>query len=79
MISFPENTSPIAQFEDPVVIIDPVASANNVASRISEAERREIVAAAQEAWEVANFASVEDDNSVWKEIFGPQFRTENAK
>jgi hypothetical protein len=56
-----------------------VASTNNVASRISEAERLEIVAAAQEAWETANFASAEDDHSLWKEIFGPQFRTEEAQ
>jgi len=79
VISFPENTDVIPAFADAVVIIDPVASDNNVASRISEAERKEIVAAAQEAWETANFASAEDDASVWKEIFGPQFRTEDAK
>lgn len=79
VISFPENTGVIPAFADAVVIIDPVASDNNVASRISEAERKEIVAAAQESWETANFASAEDDNSVWKEIFGPQFRTEDAK
>ena len=78
-ISFPENTTPIPTFDHAVIIIDPVASDNNVASRISEAERKEIVAAAQEAWEAANFASAEDDHSVWKEIFGPQFRTEDAK
>jgi hypothetical protein len=79
VISFPENTGAIPVFADAVVIIDPVASDNNVASRISEAERKEIVAAAQEAWETANFASAEDDAAVWKEIFGPQFRTEDAK
>ena len=79
VISFPENTGEIPAFTDPVVIIDPVASDNNVASRITEAERKAIVAAAQEAWETANFASAEDDHSVWKEIFGPQFRTEDAK
>jgi len=75
-ISFPENTLPLGSFSDPVVIIDPVYSLNNVTSRISEAERKEIVAAAQEAWETANFASVENDNSVWKEIFGPGFKVE---
>lgn len=77
VISFPENTAPIPQFTDPVVIIDPVCSANNVASRISEAERLEIVAAARDAWETANFASAEGDHDVWKELFGPQFRTED--
>ncbi len=75
-ISFPENTLPLGSFSDPVVILDPVYSLNNVTSRISEAERKEIVAAAQEAWETANFASVENDNSVWKEIFGPGFKVE---
>ncbi len=76
-IRFPENTAPFGPFSDPVVILDPVYSLNNVASRISEAERKEIVAAAQEAWEAANFASVEDDNGVWKELFGPGFKVED--
>ncbi len=77
VISFSENNKPIPQFSDSVVIIDPVCSSNNVASRISEAERQEIVQAAQDAWETANFASAEDDHDVWKELFGPQFRTED--
>ncbi len=79
VISFPENAKPIPRFDDPVTIIDPVSSANNVASRISEAERKEIVAAADQAWETANFASTEDDTSVWKEVFGSQFRTEDCQ
>ena len=37
----------------------------------------EIVAAAEEAWETANFASVEDDDDIWKELFGPRFRVED--
>ncbi|QDK32874.1 CBASS oligonucleotide cyclase [Sphingomonas sp. IC081] len=76
-IRFPENNAPFGSFSDPVVILDPVYSLNNVASRISEAERKEIVTAAQEAWETANFASVEDDNGVWKELFGPGFKVED--
>ncbi|MGK2742427.1 CBASS oligonucleotide cyclase [Tepidicaulis sp. LMO-SS28] len=75
-IRFPENTGPFTAFSDPVVILDPVYSLNNVASRITEAERQEIVTAAHEAWEAANFASAENDNEVWKEIFGPRFKTE---
>ncbi len=51
------------------MIFDPVYSFNNVASRISEAERQDIVAAAQEAWETVNFASVEGDDTIWKEVF----------
>lgn len=77
-IQFPENTAPIGTFNDPVVILDPVYSLNNVTSRITEAERTEIVSAAQAAWEAAHFASAEDDNEVWKEIFGPRFRIEEA-
>ena len=76
-ISFPENTKPLGVFKDPVVIIDPVYSSNNVASRITEDERQEIVAAAQGAWETAHFASVEDDIALWKEVFGPGFRVED--
>ena len=78
VITFPENVGPIPTFSHPVVIIDPVSNANNVASRISEVERKEIVAAANDAWEAANFASAEDDHAVWKELFGSQFKTEEA-
>jgi hypothetical protein len=77
-IQFPENVAPFGSFSNPVVILDPVYSLNNVASRITEAERVEIVAAAQSAWEAAHFASAEDDNEVWKELFGPRFRIEDA-
>jgi hypothetical protein len=75
-IQFAENTPPLGTFKDPVVIIDPVYSLNNVASRITEAERQMVVAAAQNAWEAAHFASAEDDTEVWKEIFGPRFKVE---
>lgn len=78
IISFPENTLPLTSFTDPVVIIDPVCSANNTASRLSESERQEIVQAADEAWEAANFASAENDNEIWKEVFGPRFKVEDA-
>lgn len=77
ILSFPENARPLASFSDPVVIIDPVCSTNNVAARITESERQEIVAAARSAWETAHFASAENDNEVWKEIFGPRFQTED--
>lgn len=76
-IKFPENVAPFTTFTDPVVILDPVYSLNNVTSRISEDERKQIVSAAREAWETANFASAENDNEVWKEIFGPRFKTED--
>lgn len=77
VIQFPENTGPIGCFDDPVVILDPVQSDNNVAARITESERQQIVNVAAEAWEKAHFASVENDNSVWKELFGPHFKIED--
>ena len=77
VIQFPENSRPIGCFDDPVVILDPVQSDNNVAARITESERQEIVKAASEAWETAHFASVENDNAVWKELFGPHFKIED--
>ncbi len=77
VIAFPENQRPLGTFADPVVIIDPVYSGNNVASRITEAEREEIVVTAEKAWETANFASVEDDCELWKELFGPRFKVED--
>ncbi|MEZ2347023.1 CBASS oligonucleotide cyclase [Terriglobus sp. RCC_193] len=76
VISFPENQTPLGTFSDPVVIIDPVYSLNNVAARITEEERKTIVAGAQSAWEAAHFASTEDDEDIWKEVFGPGFKTE---
>ena len=75
-IRFPENVAPFTTFTDPVVILDPVCSLNNVASRITETEREEIVAAAEQAWETAAYASAENDNEIWKELFGPRFKTE---
>jgi tRNA nucleotidyltransferase (CCA-adding enzyme) len=74
VITFPENGLVFPTFSDPVVILDPVCNTNNVASRISEEERKEIVSAALEAWEAANFASMEDDLEIWKELFGPRFK-----
>ncbi|MGK3119278.1 CBASS oligonucleotide cyclase [Pseudomonas corrugata] len=77
VIKFPENRT-ISEFTDPVVILDPVCDTNNVASRITDAEREEIVRIAEESWETANFASVEGDFEIWKELFGRSFKVEDA-
>lgn len=77
VISFPENSLPLGTFTDPVVILDPVNSQNNVAARITEEERQEIVAAADRDWELANLASVDDDHDVWKQVFGNRFKVED--
>jgi hypothetical protein len=76
-ITFPENKGTVPTFKDPVVILDPVNNDNNTAARIKEPERKEIVAKATEAWEIANFASAEDDPTLWKELFGPKFKTKD--
>jgi tRNA nucleotidyltransferase (CCA-adding enzyme) len=79
VIRFPENGLFVPTFTDPVVIIDPVNSSNNVASRMTEAERLEIVEAAQSSWEAAYFASQNaGEEEVWKEVFGPRFQVEQA-
>lgn len=76
-ISFPENTLPLGTFADPVIILDPVNSDNNVAGRMKETERAIVVDAAAASWETAYHASAENDLSVWKELFGPRFRVED--
>ena len=78
VITFPENSTVSPTFTDSVVILDPVCNTNNVTSRISEVERKEIVTAAMEAWETANFASTEDDIEVWKELFGPRLKVKEG-
>ncbi|MCG5584982.1 CBASS oligonucleotide cyclase [Klebsiella pneumoniae] len=77
VITFPENNT-VPAFTDPVVILDPVCDTNNVASRITEAERKEIVRLADESWATAIFASEEDDYDIWKELFGRTFKVEDA-
>lgn len=75
-IDFPENAGKqVTHFSNPVVIIDPVSPENNVASRITKDEQELIAKAAEAALETATYASVENDNEVWKEVFGNRFKT----
>ena len=75
-IDFPENSGkPVVSFSDPVVIIDPVSPENNVASRITKDEQELIAKAAEAALDTATYASVENSDEVWKEIFGGRFKT----
>ncbi|EHA16834.1 CBASS oligonucleotide cyclase [Halomonas sp. HAL1] len=77
-IDFPENSGkPIVSFNDPVVIIDPVSPENNVASRITKDEQELIAKHAETTWETATYASVENNNEVWKEIFGNRFKVKD--
>ena len=77
-IDFPENAGkPTVSFSDPVVIIDPVSPENNVASRITKDEQERIAKAAEASWEAATYASVENSDEVWQEIFGGRFKTKD--
>ncbi|MDT0498577.1 CBASS oligonucleotide cyclase [Algiphilus sp. W345] len=79
-VDFVENRkSPAFSFADPVVVIDPVNNSNNVTSRISETERKEICQTAQNSWEVACRASEDDDLDAWKEVFGPRFKVKEEE
>ena len=75
-IKFAENKPSSKEFKDPVIILDPVSSENNVASRITDEERSEIVDTAKQSWETAIFASTEGDLEIWKELFGTGFKVE---
>lgn len=75
-IDFPENEGkPKSAFSDPVIIIDPASPENNVASRITHAEKENIAKAAEISLDTATYASVENDIEIWQEIFGPRFKT----
>ena len=74
-ITFPENGWSAGRFDHPVVIVDPASATNNVGARISEQERTKIVDEARTSWETAHFASAENDDEVWRELFGPRFGT----
>ena len=76
-ISFPENSKPLGTFTDPVQILDPVNSNNNVTARITEEERTQIVSQTTESWETAHYASEQEDVEIWKELFGPRFKVKD--
>jgi tRNA nucleotidyltransferase (CCA-adding enzyme) len=63
-----------------VIILDPYNADNNVASRMTDSERAEIVAAANVAWETLMTAHHSggkgETNDLWREVFGSLFTTE---
>ena len=73
-----EQVQPRIFGEMSVVVVDPVCNTNNVCARITESERQEIVAKALGSWETVNLASIDDDDEVWKEVFGPRFNVDAA-
>ena len=79
-ISFPELGT-VKSFPDhPVVILDPVNWENNVTMRLSHEERKEIVDAAQKAFETIETASWKDGKGttldLWREVMGRSFAIE---
>ncbi len=76
-ITFPE-LGKVASFpSDPVVILDPVNKANNVTMRLTDAERQEIVKAADTAFstiETASWVGTKGETlDLWKEVMGRSF------
>ena len=76
-ITFPELGSVTSFPSDSVVILDPVNKDNNVAMRLTDDERREIVTAARTAWETIETASWKGGKGEtldqWKEVMGRSF------
>lgn len=76
-IYFAENGTPGSLPADRVVILDPVNTSNNVASKLTDADCGEIVAAAAEAWECLTAASNNgykgETLEYWKQVFGRSF------
>ncbi|MGH8574746.1 MAG: CBASS oligonucleotide cyclase, partial [Gammaproteobacteria bacterium] len=66
-----------SKFADPVVIVDPANSENNVAARIEVGERDALVAAAREAYETIMWAQglpgKGETIAAWKELVGDNF------
>ena len=75
-ISFSHLVDNIQFSNDSVVILDPFCGKNNVANRITESGRKNIINIATEAWEKVHFASVEENISLWKDVFGRRFKEE---
>ena len=80
-IAFPEN-GVIGTFpKGTVVILDPVNRENNVAKRLTDAERTEIANKAETAWEklsTASFTAGKGETiELWKSVFGRSFTIED--
>jgi hypothetical protein len=80
-VSFPENGNVNQYPAGVVVVVDPVNNSNNVALRLTDGERKEIIGAAETAWErisTASFTGAKGDTlELWKEVFGRSFVIED--
>lgn len=77
VVTFPGAIRTVAKDQAVVRICDPTNNENNVTARMTDPERREIVAAAHAAYQAVNHAaSVErkgDTLALWRGVLGPQF------
>lgn len=66
-----------SSFNDPVVIVDPANSGNNVGARIEQGERDALITAARQGYETITWAQglpgKGETISAWKELFGDNF------
>jgi tRNA nucleotidyltransferase (CCA-adding enzyme) len=76
-ITFPELGNVSSFPSDPVVVLDPVNKDNNVAARLTSAERDEIVNAAENAFSTIETAIWNgrkgETLDLWKEVMGRSF------
>ena len=81
-ITFPELGKITAFPNNPVIILDPVNKSNNVAARLTDVERKEIVNAAEKAWATIEAASWKGGKGetldLWKDVMGRSFIIEEA-
>lgn len=79
-VAFIEKGHADAYPPDPVVVLDPVNSDNNVTRRITDPERSEMVRAATETWEIITTARRNgyrgETLEYWKQAFGRSFTVE---
>ncbi len=76
-VTFPELGKIRTFPNDPVVVLDPVNKDNNVAARLTDTERQEIVRAAETAWNTVVTAIWKEGKGetldLWKEVMGRSF------
>ena len=81
-LTFPEHGVVKLFPNDPVVILDPVNKDNNVAARLTDEERKEIVKSAQTAFETIESATWKggkgDTLDLWREVMGRSFVIDNV-
>lgn len=82
-VTFPELGELTTFPNDPVVVLDPVNKDNNVAARLTNMEREEIVRAAETAWNTVETAIWKEGKGetldLWKEVMGRSFTIDDVQ